>query len=851
MIAVLLAMLCLLSGFAHAAPEIVGFASTSKALGAGTNGGTVFTLQNFEAPPHVGTSHVLVAVCTEGAGSFGPTMVSWGGIAGAQIRTVDEPSSTATPNRAALWWVPNVAPSTASVSVTLSGDTAAVLVAAVLHDVDPPEASGVGHNLGTSVLSTVQTQSSEALLVDMACYSAGGAITPGAGQALGFTLAIEGQRIGVSSKTGPITPGSTTLSWAGSSGRYAQVAAAFPMLPPTCAGCDFIPQDTEMIALDDNPYPACQGIVPDGVTDVSAAVSACASYWGPTGIYQPGSTEQVETFYFRNRGTGIYQFSGQVRASTEEDRISYLCDPGVVLRLTDNTPGFTDQCTPKGLFYAGNPGAAAAAFQNNFERCEIDLGNNPGADGLDHVVNNVGAVRGNFIHGTAFNRGISLTRKVNGPMIVDHNRIEGGRVGIDIAQRLMSAVLNRNVTAGQTVAGVRVQENVVTILNHQSVQTNGRPAVEVATSFWMPFLDILGGTFENSDTPGTGAIMIDNPGVGTPARVLARDISAPGYAYALKRDADSIPGPISEWVSHPILTLFPSAPVQTLHLPFPEHPHRVHPSGSDWVNLCAPPRPPCDGAHDNTAALAALVAPGGPRVVYFTGRPTFAQLDIPAGSNLERLVGFDATIYPAAGATSPWITSHSDRGVELERFWVKSSAPAVPRLRQASTGALILTDVNLGGTMDCLPGSGPMFLENVAMGQLLTCGNDLIFRQLNIEATAGIMTPKLTCNGGSCVGAGFKTENRGQSQVQAACISGAQCEIFGGFHLGASDLASSTQPLYRCENSSCFVSYATTVDNPINPIQMRAERDGVVLDLGKAATADRGQGEAARFLERP
>lgn len=848
---IIAALVALLSTTAQASQELVGFASTSQAAGVGTT----ITLPSFVVPAHTGASHILVKVCTEDSSgaSMALSSVTWGSNAGSEVGSTSEVVGTR--NSAFLWIIPDVAPGTATVTVTMPLSPAAIVAAAVLHDSGTQEAVATSHRTSTSVSTNVTTLSADALVVDLTCHSSSGTFTVGAMQTQLFNLGAAGQTALVSTEPGPGVPGTTTMSWSGPSGRWAQVAASFPKELPSCAGgCDRIPGDTLMINMLSNAYSQCAGVVGDGVHDDTAAINACLTYWGPTGILQPGSTEQRETLYFP---AGTYRITNTLRATAEEDRQAILCAPGAKFVLDDGAAGFGDICTPKPIVRFGSP-ASASAFENAMEGCEINTGLNPGANGIDYAGNNAQVyLRNNWIHGEAFNTGIimsnstrtgSPTPKPNsGPAIFKGNLIQGGRYGIFHDDKLFSLVLEDNTTLNQSIAGTYVTQDGVTIVNPHSVQTDGKPGIFVAGGFFTGSMSILGGDLTNSGGSNSTAIVVEE-GTGQP-RVFARSITTTGYTNAIQKGATTVAGGlVTEWASHPIHSVFTST-LASLNLPVLSHPHHISTNAAEWANLCS--LTTCNGTTDNTAALQALINdPSGPKTIYCSGRIAFTQIDVPPTSNLERLVGYDCQAYPFTGATGPWITVRSNKTVEIQNLNIKSTAPQ-DRIYHNGTGDLVITDVTQAFPYRCAAGSGDLYVEDSSINNIETCGNDLIARQLNLETGLGAAIPKLRIVGGTARVYGFKTEDRGTSDVQVKCSAGAQCEIFGGFYLGATGLNTSPYPLQECNEASCFFTWATTSDNPINPIQARAVRGGVTADLLSSTTWNRGQGEVGVFVERP
>ena len=109
---------------------------------------------------------------------------------------------------------------------------------------------------------------------------------------------------------------------------------------------------------------------------------------------------------------------------------------GVVIKLKDSAPGFTDPTKPKWVIATGSEsdnrknqsGGGNRAFRHNILNLTVDVGSgNPGAIGIDFIANNRGSIDGVTIRAgkdSGFTA-IDMTRSWPGPAIVMDVEIEG------------------------------------------------------------------------------------------------------------------------------------------------------------------------------------------------------------------------------------------------------------------------------------------------------------------------------------------------------------------------------------------------------------------------------------------
>lgn len=109
---------------------------------------------------------------------------------------------------------------------------------------------------------------------------------------------------------------------------------------------------------------------------------------------------------------------------------------GVVIKLKDGAPGFSDPAKPKWLIATGSEGddrnsqegGGNRAFRHNILNLTIDVGNdNPGAVGIDFIANNRGSVDGVTLRAgkNSGHTAIALTRWWPGPAMILDVSVEG------------------------------------------------------------------------------------------------------------------------------------------------------------------------------------------------------------------------------------------------------------------------------------------------------------------------------------------------------------------------------------------------------------------------------------------
>lgn len=597
---------------------------------------------------------------------------------------------------------------------------------------------------------------------------------------------------------------------------------------------DYIPKDLLITYVQRD----CPGVVDDGVTDAAVALQGC--------IEKIDDSQFRKTLYFPRKDTGVYRMSAGLIAQTEggvpNDRIRFLCDDGVRFVLDDGAAGFGDAANPKAFMLFGNP-APGEAYNNDWDGCGIDLGNNPGAIGIDWTSNNVASIRRTEIEGDSFYAGIKIARKWPGPALIKDVDIYGGQYGIHVTYRISSLVFENIRTIGQSVAGISIQDQTATILRHTSYQPTGVPALLMPQSISGTAIWVLDPRYQSGQTGGS-AIRVD-PWAARP-QLFVRNMKSSGYSNSLEFASEAtITDPdIAEWASDTITAFSPSVPA-TMDFDLGSHPRHVQPDPSKWRGVVG-----TDTENEKGALLQSWIDdPDGPEVIYCSG---FVQLNstlvITAGTNLRRIHGFDCGFFGGPNFTGPLIQVDSDAPVEIREMHISADGLSDPRIVHSGSGDLILTDVTDIFPYRSTPGAGTLYVENSSSEWIELNGNDLRAVQLDAEG-AGNGIPKITINGGRSRIYGYKTESNGSSPTLYVS-GGAEVEAFGGWILGSTNPYPA--PAQQCANSYCAFGFATSVDNPPQQIALRTIRGASQVDITKPQMPNRGQGYfTALYLERP
>jgi hypothetical protein len=202
----------------------------------------------------------------------------------------------------------------------------------------------------------------------------------------------------------------------------------------------------------------------DGATDDTAAIQAAIS--GALGagnphsnLYFPSGTYVVTKPLEWKLPDGTWS-TGASLIGQNRDR--------TILRLKDGAPGFGDPAAPKSIIVtasqnAGTDGGGNQAFNNFISDLTIDAGLNAGANGVDFLANNRGAIRNVVITAPpgAGNVGILMTRNFPGPAMIEDVAIRGFARGVLTAARQYGITFENFRTSGQRITGIDNPGNIL------------------------------------------------------------------------------------------------------------------------------------------------------------------------------------------------------------------------------------------------------------------------------------------------------------------------------------------------------------------------------------------------------
>lgn len=547
------------------------------------------------------------------------------------------------------------------------------------------------------------------------------------------------------------------------------------------------------------------GAVGDGITDDTAAIQKALDdgreksqdYTGrPKALFFPAGTYLVSnTLTWKGASVTI---QGEGSGST-------------ILKLKDGATGFSDPNNSKPVLStpSGN-----MSFRQNIWDISVNIGkNNPGAEGIDYISNNIGSLRNVKIWSEDGKgaRGLDMTRYAPGPSLIKNLVVDGFDYGIRVGNPEYGPTFENIALFNQKIAGIANFQNTLAIRRLESNNT-----VPVIQNRMNGHIVLLDGKFTGGSS---GLSAIDNEG-----NLYARNVTADGYASVISNKSGIVPGnSVSEYVSGKTLSLFDS-PQSSLGLPIEETPSYEDKDLNNWGRF----KPRWYGDTDQLQALlnsgkSTIYFPFG---VYF--KHTQATFDVPA--TVKRIVGLSSVVN--GGGIVFNVSEASDQPLIIEQFGygvsVKHSASRTVALKD---GGYNYTDS---------PNAGKLFLENVGTKALnITSPRNVWARQLNVE-TINKPATKITNKGGSLWILGLKTEGRGTVIDTSA---GGKTELLGTLIYPTETFSTTDklQPAFVSKDSSQSLIYSLSVygSDKNYDIQVQETRDGVTRNLMSKDTGNR------------
>jgi hypothetical protein len=452
-----------------------------------------------------------------------------------------------------------------------------------------------------------------------------------------------------------------------------------------------------------------------------------------------------------------------------------------VIKLVDSASGFADPSVPRAVVVTGsqnaNPlnGSGNQAFDNFIFDLTIDVGaGNPGADGIDFLANNRGAIRNVVVRAApnSGHTGISMNRRWPGPALLEDVRVDGFAQGISISNLEYSMTAENIRLSGQRVVGVENQNNVLSM--RRLVSRNAVPAVRNGQPGFTAGLLTLIDSDLSGGLPGVAAV--ENNG-----GAFLRDVHTVGYSFPVRdQGIDRHLPDGAEWSSANPSTLFRTS-ASSLRIPIAEDPvPPLYPAGQ-WAGVDSFGARSGDKG-DDTAAIQAALDSGKP-VVYLRSGLYIVSRTLQIPKTVRAIVGFEALIDATrggfAGSSTAAVLSVHDASPDplvISQLALETSPQAVD-IERLAPHPVALRDIHFVGVKG-LPfrGSpGPLFLTNVegGGGWHFTAGQQIWARQLNAEQTG----TKILNDGADLWILGFKTE---APSTAIKSMGGARTEILGG-----------------------------------------------------------------------
>lgn len=504
----------------------------------------------------------------------------------------------------------------------------------------------------------------------------------------------------------------------------------------------------------------------DGLTDdtvpIQTAISAALGAGNPhSNVYFPSGTYIISQPLVWKLPNGTWSTGASLIGQNRDQTI---------LRLKSGAPGFGNAAAPMSMIVTASQNAAAddgggnQAFNNFIFDLTIDVGNNIGANGVDLVANNRGAIRNVVITappGTG-NVGLLMTRKWPGPVMIEDVAIRGFARGVLAAAFQYGVTLENLRLFGQRVAGIDNTNNILSI--RRLVSNNSVPAILNGGSLDLVDSNLFGGA------AGTSAVT-------NQSTAFLRRVGLSGYTTLINDRGSPKNLPTNgEYSSSTPLSL--TGTNHSLALAVPETPVVPNYAAIQWAGLGAAST---TDAVDDTTALQNALNSGRPVVYLRPTRVVLSQtLDVPA--TVRAIVGFgctvDATTGVFAGTTSPpvfRVHGAVNGNIEISNV-VFNALQGVVDVENAGTGSVALTDIHTSGSP--VRGGITWYLDDIEGGSTtstwnFTSGQHIYARQFNPEQTV----TKVVNNGATLWVLGIKTERAG-TVVESS--NGASTEILGG-----------------------------------------------------------------------
>lgn len=490
---------------------------------------------------------------------------------------------------------------------------------------------------------------------------------------------------------------------------------------------------------------------------------------------------------------------------------------GTIIKLRDSCPGFSDPRQPKAVIWTGEK--PAQRFRNAIRNLTVDVGNgNPGAIGIQFIANNQGTLREVSIRSSdgqgVIGLDLSYTGEI-GPCLIKNVCIVGFDWGIRLAHAVNSVTMENITLEGQKRYGIENGGQCLSL--RRLVSRNSVPAV--ANTSGVSVLTLIDSVI---DGQGEAA---NQPAIINYGFLFARSIKVTGYKVAIENHAGHEKGCegllVEEFVSHPILSLFPS-PQRSLRLPVEETPEVPWDDVKDWVS---PTQFGADqtGKVDATEAIQKAID-SGKTTVYFPNGTYRVGGTVLIRGKVRRIIGCEARVV----GKGLWKFVDGEAPiVVIERFEQPSGGgPEQFSIEHASSRTLVIRHCIIGRYLNT--GTGNLFVEDVCGGPWEIRKQMVWARQLNAEQP----TTKIINDGGQLWILGLKTERPG---TLIETRNGGRTELVGGFCYATG--GPKTEPMFVIDNASAtfFIGESCFNNNPfVELVREKRGDEARILKRGEA-----------------
>ncbi len=458
---------------------------------------------------------------------------------------------------------------------------------------------------------------------------------------------------------------------------------------------------------------------------------------------------------------GIYRVRDTLKWGKGEKFTSLIgqSEPGAVIKLDDQAPGFGDARKPRPLVWTG--GDPAQRFGNEIAHLTLDTGaGNTGCSGAAFVANNQGAIHHVTIasgDGQGF-CGLHLgAAGENGPLLVRAVTVVGFDVGVAASSAINGHVIEGLTLRDQNLAGLRNHGQHLSV--RKLVSRNEVPAVELkggVTTLLDSKLEGTGSAKDQAAIRGTGTFYMRNVSASGCARVLEGK-------EGLKLDEHASAEAVACW----------DGPKTALNLPIQELPPVFWEPPEKWVSPLAHGGRP-DDAKDDSDAIQQAVDSGAatvylPRGQWRIGKPVVLR------GKLRRLVGCRAFVDTVDGKRrgEPLLrVADGDGPLQIERLngpWHGTKVLAVETKRPVTVRHCGNVSMDFGG-------GGDVFLDDVVNNP----GANFTFKGGRVWAWQFNPEPEgvhVRNDGAKLWILGIKTESKG---TLIETVNGGATELLGG-----------------------------------------------------------------------